>query len=97
MVFKESDLARMNRFIDEGEQRIANQEELIERLRADGHKTDAAEDFLRKMKELRVLQLKLREDAERLLKDQNSLESTTPMGATSKRSELLPLLLGELD
>lgn len=68
MAFRQFDLDRIRRMIEVGEQRIAAQEDLIERLRAKGYPTTEAEDFLRAMQELRTLQLGLRTDMEWLAK-----------------------------
>lgn len=65
-------IGRARHIVEDGERRIAAQEELIERLRAAGHSTDKAEDFLRNMRELLELQIRLREELERLVKDRNS-------------------------
>ena len=50
MAIRLSDLTRVRRMIEDGERRIAGQELLIERLRADGHSTrmqDQVEQLIR--------------------------------------------------
>jgi hypothetical protein len=66
------DLERARLIVEDSAGRLAAQEALIERLRAPGHRTEHAEDFLGRMRELHRLQVKLRDDLERLVKEQNS-------------------------
>ena len=68
MAFQPSDLNRLRRMIEAGEEKIAAQEHLIERLRLYGHPTEEAREFLRTLQDLHALQIGLRNDVERQLK-----------------------------
>ena len=72
MRLTEADLERARRIVEDSLRRIAAQENLIERLRADGRNTEQAEEFLRSMREIHKLQVTLRDDLERLVKYRNS-------------------------
>lgn len=67
MLLRRPNLDRLDRLIEEGERRIADQEDRIERMCADGYPIEGAEEVLRAMRGLRALQLKLREDMKRWL------------------------------
>lgn len=61
------ELARLHRLVDDGEQSVAAQQELVERLKAGGDKAASAEEIiLRTMKDaLRQLRQQLREERDR--------------------------------
>jgi len=65
----EAELEHARQVVEDGARRIAAQERLIARLRAGGHQTEEAEDFLRRMRELHRLQVKLRDQFEALIRD----------------------------
>lgn len=46
MAFTPAELQMVNDHIAQGERHVAEQEELVERLRSHGHPTDMAEDLL---------------------------------------------------